>query len=161
MGGLVAKLSPTVSVGSHRIHRQFWQNKMWKYWNFHCGPLSMIRHFLLRSLFPRSLHCRKKKKKFTTKSDTHYGKETTLASTLHVCKAALLVLPSVAMGFPGGSCCEESTCSMGDLGSAPGLGRFPWRGAWPPSPPWRILMDRGTGWAAVLGVAKSGMWLSD
>ena len=59
----------------------------------------MIRHFLLRSLFPRSLCCRekKKKKKFTTKSDTHYGKEITLASTLHVCKVALVVLSSVAI----------------------------------------------------------------
>ena len=38
-----------------------------------------------------------------------------------------------AMGFPGGSdgtcserdCSEESACSVGDLGSNPGLGRFP------------------------------------
>ena len=27
------------------------------------------------------------------------------------------------MGFPGGSAGKESTCSVGDLGSIPGLGR--------------------------------------
>ena len=29
------------------------------------------------------------------------------------------------MGFPGGSAGKESTCNAGDLGSIPGLGRFP------------------------------------
>ena len=29
------------------------------------------------------------------------------------------------MGFPGGSDSKESTCSAGDLGSIPGLGRSP------------------------------------
>ena len=28
-------------------------------------------------------------------------------------------------GFPGGSDDKETTCSAGDLGSIPGLGRFP------------------------------------
>ena len=33
-------------------------------------------------------------------------------------------LPSpVFLGFPGGSAGKESTCSVGDLGSIPGLGR--------------------------------------
>ena len=31
----------------------------------------------------------------------------------------------VFMGFPGGSEGKESTCNAGDLGSIPGLGRFP------------------------------------
>ena len=31
------------------------------------------------------------------------------------------------MGFPGGSVGKESACNVGDLGSIPGLGRFPWR----------------------------------
>ena len=31
------------------------------------------------------------------------------------------------MGFPGGSDGKESVCNAGDLGSIPGLGRFPWR----------------------------------
>ena len=32
------------------------------------------------------------------------------------------------MGFPGGSAGEESACSVGDLGSIPGLGRSPGEG---------------------------------
>ena len=32
------------------------------------------------------------------------------------------------MGFPGGSAGKESTCSVGDLGSIPGLGRSPGEG---------------------------------
>ena len=31
-------------------------------------------------------------------------------------------------GFPGGSDGKESACSVGDLGSVPGLGRFPEEG---------------------------------
>ena len=38
------------------------------------------------------------------------------------------------MGFPGGSDGEESACNVGDLGLIPGLGRYPWRRAWQPSP---------------------------
>jgi len=33
------------------------------------------------------------------------------------------------MGFPGGSGAKESTCNAGDLGSIPGLGRFPGEGS--------------------------------
>ena len=32
------------------------------------------------------------------------------------------------MGFPGGSAGKESSCNAGDLGSVPGLGRFPREG---------------------------------
>ena len=32
------------------------------------------------------------------------------------------------MGFPGGSDIKESACNAGDLGSIPGLGRFPGEG---------------------------------
>ena len=32
------------------------------------------------------------------------------------------------MGFADGSDCKESTCNAGDLGSIPGLGRFPGEG---------------------------------
>jgi len=32
------------------------------------------------------------------------------------------------MGFPGGSAGKESTCSVGDMGSIPGLGRSPREG---------------------------------
>ena len=31
------------------------------------------------------------------------------------------------MGFPGGSAGKESACNVKDLGSVPGLGKFPWR----------------------------------
>ena len=34
----------------------------------------------------------------------------------------------VFLGFPWGSAGKESTCDMGDLGSIPGLGRFPGEG---------------------------------
>ena len=34
----------------------------------------------------------------------------------------------VFLGFPGGSAGEESACSVGDLGSIPGLGRSPGEG---------------------------------
>ena len=33
----------------------------------------------------------------------------------------------VFLGFPGGSAGKESCYNAGDLGSIPGLGRFPWR----------------------------------
>ena len=34
----------------------------------------------------------------------------------------------------GGSCSKKSACNMGDLGTIPGLGRFPWRREWIPTP---------------------------
>ena len=34
----------------------------------------------------------------------------------------------VLMGFPGGSAGKESACNAGDLGSIPGLERFPGEG---------------------------------
>ena len=43
----------------------------------------------------------------------------------------------VSRGFPGGSSGKETTCHAGDvtdLGLLPGLGRFPWRRAWQPTP---------------------------
>ena len=38
------------------------------------------------------------------------------------------------LGFPGGSAGKESACNAGDLGSIPGLGRFPWRTERLPTP---------------------------
>ena len=60
-------------------------------------------------------------------------------------------------GFPGGSEVKASACSVGDLGSIPGLGRSPGEGNG------NLLqysclenpMDRGAWWAAVHGAAKS------
>ena len=56
-----------------------------------------------------------------------------------------------------GSDTKESTCNAGDLGSIPGLGRFPWRKAWQPTPvlAWKIPIDREPWRTVVHGVAKS------
>ena len=43
-----------------------------------------------------------------------------------------LPLAITFLGFPGGSDGKECTCN--DLGLIPGLGRFPWRRAWPLTP---------------------------
>ena len=61
------------------------------------------------------------------------------------------------LGFPGGSDGKESACSVGDLGSIPGLGRSPGEGNGNPLqyPCLENLIDRGAWWAAVFGVAKS------
>ena len=60
------------------------------------------------------------------------------------------------LDFTGGSEGEESACKAGDLGSIPGLGRFPGKGNgyalqyfWLGNP-----MDRGAWWATVYGVTK-------
>ena len=37
-------------------------------------------------------------------------------------------------GFPGGSAGKESACNVGNLGLIPGLGRYPWRRDWLPTP---------------------------
>ena len=37
-------------------------------------------------------------------------------------------------GFPGGSAGKESACNAGDLGSTPGLKRFPWKRERLPTP---------------------------
>ena len=52
---------------------------------------------------------------------------------------------STSLGFPGGSDGKESACNVGDLGSIPGLGRFPGGGHATHSSilAWRIPMDRG------------------
>jgi len=61
------------------------------------------------------------------------------------------------MGFTGGSDSKESVCTVGDLGSIPGLGRFPGEGNGKPLQCSCLenSMDRGTCWATVPGVAKS------
>ena len=40
----------------------------------------------------------------------------------------------IGVGFPGGSAGEESACNAGDLGSIPGLGRYPGEGNWLSTP---------------------------
>ena len=67
------------------------------------------------------------------------------------------------LGFPGGSNGKESACSVGDLGSIPGLGRSPGEGKGNPLH-YACLenpMDEGAWSATVHGVTKSRTWLSD
>ena len=64
----------------------------------------------------------------------------------------------VFLGFPCGSAGKESTCDAGDLGSIPGLGKFPGEGKGYP------LQDSGLENSMdcrVHGVTKSRTWLSD
>ena len=70
---------------------------------------------------------------------------------------------SLSMGFPGGSDGKASTCSVGDLGSIPGLGRSPGEGNGNPLQ-YSCLensMDWEAWWATVHGVAKSRTQLSN
>ena len=59
-------------------------------------------------------------------------------------------------GFPGGSDSKASACNVGDPGLIPGLGRFPWRRKWQPTPDSCLEnpMYGGAWWATVHGVAK-------
>ena len=66
-------------------------------------------------------------------------------------------------GFPGGSEVKASACNAGDLGSIPGLGRFPGEGNGNP-----LLysclensMDKGVWWAIAHGVTKCQTKLSN
>ena len=43
-------------------------------------------------------------------------------------------IEGIKQGFPGASDGKQSACNAGDVGSIPGLGRFPWRREWPPTP---------------------------
>ena len=65
--------------------------------------------------------------------------------------------------FPGGSAGEESACNVGDLGSIPGLGKYPREGKGYPLQYSGLEnpMDRGTWRATVHGVTKSRTRLSD
>ena len=65
--------------------------------------------------------------------------------------------------FPGGSNGKESACNVGDLGSIPGLGRFPREGNGYPLQYFGLKnsMDRGAWQATIHGVAKSWTQLSN
>ena len=67
------------------------------------------------------------------------------------------------MGFCGGSDVKESACSMGDLGSIPGLGRSPGEGHGNPLQYSCLENPHGENSlrATVRGVTKSRTWLSD
>ena len=69
----------------------------------------------------------------------------------------ILKIKKKKKSFPGGSGDKETACNAGDLGSIPGLGRYPGEGNGNPLQ-YSCLgnpMDRGAWWAAVHGTAKS------
>ena len=55
-----------------------------------------------------------------------YERNKNLREKLRLARGALR--PNLS--FPGGSEVRVSACNAGDLGSIPGLGRFPWRRKW-------------------------------
>ena len=64
------------------------------------------------------------------------------------------------MGFPGGSDGKESACNVGDLGSNPGLGRFPQRRKWQPTPvflPGEFHVQRSLAGYSPWGLKESDM----
>ena len=65
---------------------------------------------------------------------------------------AFLFTTMKKLGFPGGSAGKESTCSAGDLGLIPGLGRSLKKGMATPS---------NSGLENPNGITKSQTWLSD
>ena len=85
---------------------------------------------------------------------------------IYICKVYFFVFRiaySFNWGLPGSSDGKESACNAGDLGSIPGLGRFPGGGNGNPFQ-YSCLensMDRGAWRATVHGVAKSRTQLSD
>ena len=75
---------------------------------------------------------------------------------------APLVMSLILIVHACSSVSKEFACSAGDPGSIPGLGRSPGEGNGNPLqyPCLKNLMDRGTWWIAVHGVAKSRARLS-
>ena len=60
----------------------------------------------------------------------------------------------VQYGFPGGSEVKASACNVGDLGSIPGWGRFPWRRKWQPTPV--FLPGESHGQRSLVGYSPRG-----
>ena len=56
--------------------------------------------------------------------------------------------------FPGGSVIKNQPANAGNMGSIPGLGRFPWRRKWL-YPCQENPMNRRAWWATVHRVTKS------
>ena len=72
---------------------------------------------------------------------------------------SLFLIPHPTLGsFPSGSAGKESAYNVGDLGSIPGLGRFPGEGK---GYPLQYSGLENSMDCIVLGVAKSQTWLSD
>jgi len=77
--------------------------------------------------------------------------------------STIYIVLALYLGFPGSLDSKESACSVGDMGSIPGLRRSPGEGNGNPLQYCYLenSMDRGAWWAPVHGVAKSRTWLSD
>ena len=63
------------------------------------------------------------------------------------------------MDFPGGSDRKVSAYNEGDLGLIPGLGRFPWRRQWQPTPV--LLPGKSHGRRSLVGYSSWGSKESD
>ena len=63
------------------------------------------------------------------------------------------------LGFPGGSDGKESTCSVGDLGSVPGLGRSP--GGGHGNPKQDSCLENPHGQRSLVGYSPCGRKESD
>ena len=61
--------------------------------------------------------------------------------------------------FPGGLVGKESACNVGDPGSIPGLGRFPWRRERLPTP--EFLPEEFHGQRSLVGYSAWGHKESD
>ena len=59
------------------------------------------------------------------------------------------------MGFPGGSEDKESVSNVGNPGSIPGSGRFPWRREWLPTPV--FLLGEFYGQRSLVGYSPWGL----
>ena len=64
-----------------------------------------------------------------------------MTSSVYMYQICLPVMTLLA--FPHGSDSKESACNVGDLGSIPGLGRFPWKRAWQATP---VFLPRESLW---------------
>ena len=69
----------------------------------------------------------------------------TMTNLDSILKSRDITLPD----FPGGSDCKASAYNAGDLGSIPGLGRFPWRRKCQPTPV--LLSGNSHGWRSLVG----------
>ena len=68
-----------------------------------------------------------------------------------------------SMSFPGGSVVKNPPASIGDLGSIPGLGRYPGGGNGTNSSilDWEITWTEDPGRLQTMGSQKSWTWLSE
>ena len=71
-------------------------------------------------------------------------------SSVEGCFHVLAIVNNTAGGSDG----KASACNVGDLGSIPGLGRFPWRRKWQPI--LVLLSGKSHGWRSLVGYSPCG-----